>query len=60
MFSILKKFKDGLKRTANVALNKFSSLFGRKIDESDIELIEETLYGADFGFETTGFPLPQF
>ncbi|MBP3358547.1 MAG: signal recognition particle-docking protein FtsY [Opitutales bacterium] len=53
MFSILKKFKDGLKRTANVALNAFSSLFGRKIDESDIELIEETLYGADFGFETT-------
>ncbi len=53
MFSILKKFKDGLKRTANVALNSFSSLFGKKIDEKDIEIIEETLYGADFGFETT-------
>ncbi len=53
MFSILKKFKEGLARTANVALNSFSSLFGKKIDDADIELIEETLYGADFGFETT-------
>lgn len=53
MFSVLKKFREGLKRTASVALNAFSSMFGRKIDEADIALIEETLFGADFGYETT-------
>lgn len=52
MFSILKKFKEGLKRTAGVALNSLTSLFAKKIDASDIALIEETLYGADFGYET--------
>lgn len=53
MFSILKRFKEGLKKTAGVALNSLTSLFSKKIDESDIALIEETLYGADFGYETT-------
>lgn len=53
MFSILKKFREGLRRTAGVALNSLTSLFAKKIDEADIALIEETLYGADFGYETT-------
>ena len=52
MFSILKKFREGLRRTAVVALNSLTSLFAKKIDEADIALIEETLYGADFGYET--------
>lgn len=52
MFSILKKFREGLRRTAGVALNSLTSLFAKKIDEADIALIEETLYGADFGYET--------
>lgn len=52
MFSILKKFREGLKRTAGVALNSLTSLFAKKIDDADIALIEETLYGADFGYET--------
>lgn len=42
-----------MKKTAGVALNSLTSLFSKKIDESDIALIEETLYGADFGYETT-------
>jgi len=53
MFSILKRFKEGLKKTAGGALGGIMGLFSKKIDPSDIELIEETLYGADFGFETT-------
>lgn len=52
MLSILKKFREGLRRTAGVALNSLTSLFAKKIDDADIALIEETLYGADFGYET--------
>lgn len=52
MFSILKKFREGLRRTAGGALNSLTSLFAKKIEEADIALIEETLYGADFGYET--------
>lgn len=52
MIFILKKFREGLRRTAGVALNSLTSLFAKKIDEADIALIEETLYGADFGYET--------
>ncbi len=52
MFSIFKKFKEGLKKTAGGALNAFSSMFSRKISEADIDVIEETLFGADFGFDT--------
>ena len=52
MFSIFKKFKEGLKRTANVALGGLSAIFGKKIDEADIDEIEQILYSADFGYET--------
>lgn len=53
MFSILKRFKQGLQKTAKEALGGITGLFSKKIDEADIDLIEETLYGADFGWETT-------
>lgn len=53
MFSILKRFKEGLKKTAKEALGGIVGLFSKKIDEADIDLIEETLYGADFGWDTT-------
>ena len=52
MFSVFKKFKEGLRKTAAAALGGLASAFGRKIDEGDIERIEETLIGADFGLET--------
>lgn len=52
MFSIFQKFKEGLKRTASVALGGLSAIFGKKIDEADIEEIEQILYSADFGYET--------
>ncbi len=51
MFSILKKFKDGLKRTA-AALGGLASMFSRNISEADIDEIEQALYAADFGYET--------
>ncbi len=53
MFSVFKKFRDGLKKTAAAALGGLGALFGRRISDADIESIEETLYGADFGLETT-------
>ena len=54
MLSIFKKFKEGLKKTASSALGGLAGLFSKKIDAADIETIEETLYGADFGYDTTG------
>ncbi len=53
MFSIFKKFSEGLKRTAAGALGGIAALFSKKIDEADIDTIEQTLYSADFGYETT-------
>lgn len=53
MFSIFKKFKEGFKRTVQGALGGLQSLFAKKISEGDIDFIEETLYGADFGWDTT-------
>jgi len=53
VFSIFKKFKEALKRTTVSALGGLSSLFSKKIDPSDIEAIEESLLGADFGYDTT-------
>jgi len=55
MFSIFKKFKDGLTRTVSAIAAKTRGLFGgRKIDAASLEELEEALYTADFGVETTG------
>ena len=54
MFSIFKKFKEGFKKTVQGALGGLQNLFAKKISADDIDFIEETLYGADFGWETTG------
>ena len=54
MFSIFKKFKDGLTKTARSIAERTGSLFGLKpIDVSTLETLEEALYAADFGVETT-------
>ncbi|MGH8020918.1 MAG: signal recognition particle-docking protein FtsY [Opitutaceae bacterium] len=54
MFSIFKKFKDGLTKTAQSIASSVGGLFGlRPIDTSTIEKLEESLYSADFGVETT-------
>lgn len=49
MFSLFKKFKSGLAKSAQ----SIGGIFGRKrLDASSIEELEEALYGADFGYET--------
>ncbi len=54
MFSLFKKFKDGLTKTVAAIASKTHGLFGgRKIDAASLEELEEALYTADFGVETT-------
>jgi fused signal recognition particle receptor len=55
MFSLFKKFKEGLTKTVAAIAAKTSGLFGgRKIDVASLDELEEALYTADFGVETTG------
>lgn len=54
MFSLFKKFKEGLTKTVAAIAAKTHGLFGgRKIDAASMEELEEALYTADFGVETT-------
>lgn len=54
MFSIFKKFKDGLAKSAKGLADKTGGIFRRKkLDADSIEELEEALFGADFGYETT-------
>ena len=54
MFGLFKKFKDGLSKTVASIANTTRGLFsGRKIDASSLDQLEEALYTADFGVETT-------
>src|SRR6476469_7539593 len=54
MFGLFKKFKDGFSRTVSAITAKTHGLFGgRKIDAASLDELEEALYTADFGVETT-------
>jgi fused signal recognition particle receptor len=54
MFGLFKKFKDGFAKTFSAIAEKTAAIFGQKpIDASSLESLEEALYGADFGVETT-------
>jgi len=54
MFGLFKKFKDGFAKTVSAIAQKTGGLFGgRTIDASSLEALEEALYTADFGVETT-------
>ena len=54
MFSLFKKFKDGLTKTFSAIAAKTHGLFGgRRIDAASLDELEEALYTADFGVETT-------
>lgn len=54
MLSLFKKFKDGLTKTVAAIAAKTHGLFGgRKIDPASLDELEEALYTADFGVETT-------
>ncbi len=53
MFLDFGKFGEGLNKTARKALGGMFGLFSRKMGDGDMEAIEETLLGADFGYDTT-------
>ena len=54
MFGLYTKFKDGFSKTVSAIASKTRGLFGgRKIDTASLEALEEALYTADFGVETT-------
>lgn len=54
MLSLFRKFKDGLTKTVAAIAAKTHGLFGgKKIDAASLDELEEALYTADFGVETT-------
>jgi len=54
MFGLFKKFKDGFSKTVSAISETTRGIFGgRKIDVASLEELEEALYTADFGVETT-------
>jgi fused signal recognition particle receptor len=54
MFGLFKKFKDGLAKTVSSIASKTAAIFGQQpIDASSLDTLEEALYTADFGVETT-------
>lgn len=54
MLGLFRRFQEGLKKTTPTFQKAFRSLFGgRKLDVSSRDALEEALYGADFGVETT-------
>jgi fused signal recognition particle receptor len=54
MLGLFKKFKDGFSKTVSAIAAKTRGLFGgRKIDAASLDELEEALYTADFGVETT-------
>lgn len=54
MFGLFKKFTDGLAKTVVAIGATTRGLFGgRKIDAASLDQLEEALYTADFGVETT-------
>lgn len=54
MFGLIKKFKSGLARTSQSLFGAVSAIFAsHQLDEGSLEVLEEALYGADFGVETT-------
>jgi fused signal recognition particle receptor len=55
VLSLFKKFKDGLAKTVSAISSKTHGLFGGKvIDAASLSTLEEALFSADFGVETTG------
>ena len=54
MFSLFKKFKEGLAKTVSAISSRTHGIFGgRAIDASSLATLEEALFAADFGVETT-------
>jgi fused signal recognition particle receptor len=54
MFGLFRKFKEGLAKTVSAIAQRTRGLFGgRVIDAASLDELEEALFTADFGVETT-------
>jgi len=54
MFGLLNKFKNSLQKTTQKLWGSLRGVFGFKaLDAQSLETLEEALYGADFGVQTT-------
>jgi len=54
MIGLFRKFRDGLAKTVSAISERTHGLFaGRSIDAASLDELEEALYTADFGVETT-------
>jgi fused signal recognition particle receptor len=54
VLSLFKKFREGLSKTVSAISSKTHGLFGgRRIDAASLGSLEEALFAADFGVETT-------
>ncbi len=54
MFGLFDKFRSGLAGTTHSLFGAAGSIFrSRKLDAASLEVLEEALYGADFGVATT-------
>lgn len=54
MFGLFDKFRSGLAGTTHSLFGAAGSIFrSRKLDSASLDLLEEALYGADFGVATT-------
>jgi len=54
MFGLFKKFKDGFAKTVKAISDQTAGIFfGKRIDADSLDELEEALYSADFGVETT-------
>ena len=54
MFGLFQKFKEGFAKTVTAIADQTAGIFGgRRLDLDELEELEEALYTADFGVETT-------
>lgn len=54
MFGVLRKFRVGLSRTRRALFGRVGGIFGaHRLDDATLEELEEALFSADFGVETT-------
>ena len=54
MLGVLRKFRDGLRRTRGALFGPVGGIFGaHRLDDATLEELEEALFGADFGVATT-------
>ncbi|MDR2377540.1 MAG: signal recognition particle-docking protein FtsY [Puniceicoccales bacterium] len=53
MFGLFKKFCQGLAKTKQQLVQKMGGLFRGRLRPESLEAVEEALYAADFGVETT-------